>query len=151
MHTEIFLSDGMQILPCLGESLHVITAICFHLLGALANLTDDMRAAPQLKGYKSCLLAINDGALVAEVPDWMRLILSPALLPMRVCAFLQGAWICQCSACGDVESRRHLVPTKECIRPAQFPVGQQFGCRSCFAGKALSDVLYSLKHGLRLR
>lgn len=98
MHTEIFLSDGMQILPCLGESLHVITAICFHLLGALANLTEDMRAAPQLKGYKSCLLAINDGALVAEVPDWMRLILSPALLPMRVCAFLHGAWICQCSA-----------------------------------------------------
>lgn len=46
MHTEIFLSDGMQILPCLGESLHVITAICFHLLGALANLTDAHESCP---------------------------------------------------------------------------------------------------------
>lgn len=52
MHTEIFLADGTQILPCLGEPLHVILAKRFHLLRALENLTDVHETAPQLQGYK---------------------------------------------------------------------------------------------------
>ena len=42
---------------------------------------------------------------IEPIPVWMPLILSPALLPIRVCAFLQGGNLCQQAGYGKATSK----------------------------------------------